>query len=382
MHKQPNLKKPVIAVIGLKGLPAFGGSARAGENMMAYLKNDFRFVVFNTETHTERSSGDYDGIRQIVFRKFFIGSLNTIYYYLCSAFYCLFRGTFDVVHVFHVDAAFIVPLLRFRYLVISGHRARPQFADKWGLVTRNYFRIMEWLFFKMPADVVTSVNREVVEIFRQKTSREILYVPNGINLKSIGDLPEVDEKDYVLFASGRIIAAKGAHLMIDALERIGYTGRVLVIGSLEHSPEYGLQLQQRAQNLDIRFVDIIKDKILLMAFLKHARAFVFPSYHEGMSNMLLEAVSVKVPVVCSDISGNRQAFSEDEVFFFRSGDVSSLASRLEYVLDHADEASRVAEKGYQKVYSEYNWDSLSRRYAEIYNWLLVNKRPLKRGEII
>ncbi|MDN5291842.1 MAG: hypothetical protein PWQ06_2081 [Anaerophaga sp.] len=67
--------KPKIGVIGLKGLPAFGGSARAGENMMFYLKNEFHFVVFNTDTHTSRKTGIYDGIEQIVYPEFFIGAL-------------------------------------------------------------------------------------------------------------------------------------------------------------------------------------------------------------------------------------------------------------------------------------------------------------------
>ena len=378
MKKREEQKKPVIAVIGLKGLPAFGGSARAGENMIAYLKNEFQFVVFNTSSHTSRRTGTYGGIRQVVFRKFFISPLNTIYYYLFSTFYCLFRGGFDVIHVFHVDASFIVPLLRLRYRVVAGHRARPQYADKWNPIIRHYFRFMEWLFFKWPAHVLTSVNREVIDIFSLRTRRQIFCFPNGVDLNNVRDLPEVEERDYVLFASGRVIAAKGAHLMLEALNQIHYQGRALVIGNRHHAPEYSLQLEKLAEPLNVRFMDIIKDKRQLMAWLKNARMFVFPSYHEGMSNMLLEAASVGVPVICSDIPGNRQVFNDDEAFFFQSGNAADLARKIQYVLTHPEYAATTAERGYERLNREYNWENLSQRYAGIYKWLMRNRKPLNK----
>ncbi|MGQ1890972.1 glycosyltransferase family 4 protein [Thermophagus sp. OGC60D27] len=372
--------KPKVGVIGLKGLPAFGGSARAGENMMFYLKDEFHFVVFNTDTHTFRKTGVYDGVEQIVYKKFFIGALNTIYYYLRATWHCLLAGDFDVIHVFHVDAAFIVPLLRLRFRVVSGHRARPQFAAKWSWPVRQYFRFMEWLFFKMPADVVTTVNRPVAELFQTRTKRKILFIPNGIVFEEDAQLPDIDEKDYVLFASGRIMESKGAHLMLEALVKINYKGRVLVIGNRSHSPEYARKLDEISQALDVRFIDIIKDKSLLMAYLKNARLFVFPSYHEGMSNMLLEAASAQVPLICSDIPGNRQVFDDSEAFFFQSGNSDDLAQKMTFIFKDEAKAIEVARKAYRKLKNEYNWEKLAQRYAQIYRWMIEHKKPLNRRD--
>ncbi|MGM0377553.1 MAG: glycosyltransferase family 4 protein, partial [Bacteroidota bacterium] len=209
--------------------------------------------------------------------------------------------------------------------------------------------------------------------------RQILYIPNGIDMANVRDLPGVEEKGYVLFASGRIIPAKGAHLMLEALDSIGYDGKVFVIGNRDHSPEYAHNLEKMAASLNVLFLDIIKEKKELMARVKNAGMFVFPSYHEGMSNMLLEAASLQVPLICSDIPGNRQVFTDDETFFFRSGDSSDLAEKIRYVLDHPREANEVARKGYERLEKEYNWEHLSRRYAGIYDWLIQNKKPLNRG---
>ncbi|PWD98990.1 glycosyltransferase family 4 protein [Marinilabilia rubra] len=372
-------RKPKIGVIGLKGFPAYGGSARAGENMMAFLRDDFHFVVFNTTTHTSRKTGVYDEIEQVVFKKFFIKSLNTIYYYLLSTFYCLFKGGFDVIHVYHVDAAFIVPLLRLRYRVVSGHRARPQLAAKWNSVVRQYFVFMEWLFFKMPADVVTSVSKPIVGLFQNRTRRKIFFIPNGIVFKNNPKPYDIKEKDYILFASGRVISSKGAHVMLQSLNQLNYQGRVLIIGNRDHSPGYSEKLEQLAESLNVRFIDIIKNKDLLMAYLRNSRMFVFPSFHEGMSNMLLEAVSAQVPVICSDIPENEQVFDEGEVFFFKTGEPDDLAKKINYALENREIAEAVARRGYERLRKDYDWETLAQRYADIYNWLIEHKKPLNRN---
>ena len=41
-----------IAVIGLKGLPAFGGAAAVGESLINKLKNEYNFTVLSTASHT------------------------------------------------------------------------------------------------------------------------------------------------------------------------------------------------------------------------------------------------------------------------------------------------------------------------------------------
>src|SRR6185312_3779723 len=63
------MAKKRIAVIGLKGLPPFGGAANVGDNIIAQLSKDYDFTIYATASHTHHR-GDYKGARQIVFKKF------------------------------------------------------------------------------------------------------------------------------------------------------------------------------------------------------------------------------------------------------------------------------------------------------------------------
>ena len=44
--------KPKIGIIGLKGLPAFGGAATVGENLISILHNEYDFKVYSVASHT------------------------------------------------------------------------------------------------------------------------------------------------------------------------------------------------------------------------------------------------------------------------------------------------------------------------------------------
>ena len=46
------------------------------------------------------------------------------------------------------------------------------------------------------------------------------------------------------------------------------------------------------------------------SFIKSCHAVILPTYHEGMSNVLLEAASTGRPVLASDIPGCREIFEE------------------------------------------------------------------------
>ena len=92
--------------------------------------------------------------------------------------------------------------------------------------------------------------------------------------------------------------------------------------------------------MNIEFMGLIREKEKLFKYIRNARLFVFPSYSENMSIMLLEAASLKVPVICSDIPENKTVFNEKEVLFFKSENEDDLAEKLKYALAN----SRIMEK--------------------------------------
>jgi glycosyltransferase involved in cell wall biosynthesis len=70
--------------------------------------------------------------------------------------------------------------------------------------------------------------------------------------------------------------------------------------------------------------------------LKRSRAMALTSHMEGGANVIIEAVCAGVPVLASDISGNRGMLGDDYRGYFPPGDAAALARLIDRVIDDAD----------------------------------------------
>ena len=170
------MKRRSIGVIGLKGLPAFGGAATVGENMINELKSEYHFTVYAISSHAGNNT-EISGYSQIVFNRFLFRGLNIFYYYLRSALHAIFAAKYDLIHLHHIDGAFILPLLRIKYKVICTAHAQPQISEKWSFFVKLFFQMNENIAIKL-ANVITVVSLPLMEIYQAKSSRYIHYIPN------------------------------------------------------------------------------------------------------------------------------------------------------------------------------------------------------------
>ncbi|NJM16617.1 MAG: glycosyltransferase family 4 protein [Bacteroidales bacterium] len=358
------MKKPSVAIIGLKGLPAFGGAATVGENVMAQLKDQFNFTVYAVDSHTNKH-GNMGGFYQHVFKSFPIKKLNILVYYFKSAMHCLFFGNYNVVHLHHIDGAFMLPFLRLRFRVVVTAHAQPQVAEKWPAYAKSLFVISEKIVFWL-ANEITTVAEPLQQLYSKLSGRKVHYVPNGIDATLTPSSEPVGHSDYILFAAGRIIPLKGLHFVLSALKKMDYKGKFLVLGDLEQMPSYKEEILKLADGLNVEFLGLVKDKQKLLRYIKDAKLFIFPSYSENMSIMLLEVASMQAPLICSDIPENKVIFGEDEVLFFESSNVEDLKEKIEYALNNPEDMMGRAHKALDTLKENYLWDKITARYAELF----------------
>ncbi|MCT4588205.1 MAG: glycosyltransferase family 4 protein [Carboxylicivirga sp.] len=363
--------KPSVAVIGLKGLPAFGGAATVGESLIRELYSRYRFTVFSVKSHTD---GNYalGDVKQIILQGCRWKKMNVLLYYIQAALTVLFsrKGKYQLVHLNHTDAAFIAPLLRIRYpLVITSH-ARPQDGGKWSSLVKLFFQINERIAV-YSANVFTTVSKSLSVFYTKKYNVAVRYIPNGVNADLKDEVaPLTGTQPFLFFSAGRIIPIKGLHLLIDALKKIAYKGSIKVAGNMDQVVGYRQEIHSLAEGLDVEYLGLIKEKTTLLAYAQAADLFVLPSLTEAMSIMLLEVGLMKTPMIVSDIEANKNVFEDGEVLFFKSGDVPDLAEKLTYAFDNKEQMHDKAEKAYNKLVATYQWKDIAEQYATIYDRLI------------
>lgn len=132
-------------------------------------------------------------------------------------------------------------------------------------------------------------------------------------LETAIDLTEIIPKDYekdssnektILIYTGRLIKSKGLELVLQAISKSSCKSDIefWIIGTGDQKSS----LEKLAKSLNIhqciKFVGKIERKKLLET-LKMGDIYIFPSFKEGGTWALMEAMGTALPVICLDTSG-------------------------------------------------------------------------------
>lgn len=219
---------------------------------------------------------------------------------------------------------------------------------------------------------ITCVSKSLHQLYESEYKRSFKYIPNGITLPKKENSYTPPYSNYVLFAAGRIIPLKGLHILLKAVQLFNFNKKLIVLGDLNQMPTYKMQIKKISEGLNVEFIGLIREKEKVLGYLKHADLFIFPSYSENMSIMLLEAVSVKVPIIASNIPENTAIFKEDEILYFKSTDVKDLKNKILFALKTPDEMNKRKSSAFKRLITEYTWEKISPRYSDIYKRILNN----------
>jgi len=180
--------------------------------------------------------------------------------------------------------------------------------------------IINWLlyypverFLARYTDVLITINKEDYERAKKFRARKVCYVrgvgvnvakfePNETNKKEIRDELAIKNSDVVVLSVGEVNKNKNHRTVIEAIAKSHSANLYYVIcgqGPLvdEHKNLAKLLgVEDRVIFAGYR-TDVSK-------FYSMADVFVFPSFREGLSVALMEAMSCGLPIVCSNIRGN------------------------------------------------------------------------------
>ena len=78
--------------------------------------------------------------------------------------------------------------------------------------------------------------------------------------------------------------------------------------------------------------------------------YVFPSIDEGFGIPLIEALKLKVPVICSDIPIFRE-IAGDSVLYFEKQNEFNLFERMKELIQSEELSSKLVSKGINRVKS-------------------------------
>ncbi len=182
---------------------------------------------------------------------------------------------------------------------------------------------------------------------------------------------------------GRLVPVKNYPLLLKAFASLpaNVPTELVLVGE---GPERAA-LEQLASELGIRArVKFAGHRNDVPQVLQGLDIFVLPSINEGMSNTLLEAMAAGLPVVASDVGGNREIVQDERSgLLFRSGDAEGAASRLLRLAKGADLRHGLGQAAAARVREHFSMEAMLRRYEALYRgvWEERHREPAAQASL-
>lgn len=172
--------------------------------------------------------------------------------------------------------------------------------------------------------VGNGVDAEKFHPVSQSQARQSLGLPSGAP---------------ILISVGGLVERKGYHRVIECLPllRDQYPGlKYLIVGGASAEGDWGERLRALVTGLGledcVRFMGTIQSEELKIP-LSSADVFVLATRNEGWANVFLEAMACGLPVVTTDVGGNREVVCKESLgYIVPFGDHAALAEALRKAL--------------------------------------------------
>lgn len=192
-------------------------------------------------------------------------------------------------------------------------------------------------------------------------------IPTGIDAEKYG-IQKNDQNNPTITYVGRLESVKGVDDFLAAvvpLKREFPKLTVQVVGwysSTSSGQARHPLVTQYASN--VAFMGLRDD---VKAILATTDIFVLPSYSEGLSNALMEAMASGCACVATNVGGNAFLL-EDGVsgLLFRPGDRTALQRHLRTLLHDAAARKRLSNEARRRIEERFDWSIVERKYATLF----------------
>jgi len=237
-----------------------------------------------------------------------------------------------------------------------------------------FYPIEKWL--ARYTDVLITINKE--DYKRAKKcfkAGKVEYIPGvGIDTKKFNEVVidksakrkelGVPDDAFVVLSVGELNKNKNHETVIKAISKLNNSNIHYVIcgqGSLEDYlkdliKELGLEKQ-------VKLLGYRRD---ISEISKASDVFVFPSFREGLSVALMEAMALGLPVICSKIRGNVDLIEEGKGgYLVEPGCIDRFAKYIDKLISDNQLRSELARNNFKQI-EKYSIDNVISDMEEIY----------------
>ncbi|MGE0090604.1 MAG: DUF1972 domain-containing protein [Bacteroidales bacterium] len=353
-----------IAIIGTAGIPnKYGGFETLAEYLTKFLGKKLEITVF-CSAKTYKLRKDRHNNANLKYINLDANGIQSIPYDIISLLKA--ARTHEQILILGVSGCIILPLFRLFYpnmkliINIDGLEHR---REKWSNPIQRFLKLSEKLAVRH-GDIIIADNKSIQDYVTteyNKPSELIAY--GGDHAKSIELRSEVRQRFGIppqyAFKVCRIEPENNIHLILDAFKDA--TLPLVLIGNWDKS-EYGRNLKEQYSSYPSTILlDPIYDQPILDQIRSNCTVYVHGHSAGGTNPSLVEAMSLKLPIIAYDVSYNRETTFNKGRYFRTASELTELVNSV-----NSSELESLAKDMKEIADEHYTWEKISQQYLELF----------------
>lgn len=232
---------------------------------------------------------------------------------------------------------------------------------------------IHWKLRSFLADYIVTINHEMQNYFPYKKDQKLIPLGLETDYYNAETFPKNKRECFTIVTVANLVPVKGIEILIDAvLELKNQEIELIIVGNDEN--DYAAQLKQKVIENDtksqIRFLGKHTD---IRPFLTQSDLYVIPSLNkgEGMPMALVEAMSMGLPVLGSNVSGINFVLKDFQHLMFEAGNVTELAIKIEEIINlPEEERNQLGSTLRTYVVSNFSYEKFITEHEKLYQELI------------
>lgn len=286
----------------------------------------------------------------------------------------------DVVHVrglgnegFH--GALAARLAGCRRVLVSVHGTQRDLNGPATLRRRIVVGVLEPLTLVLATHITTVCRFAMERPFVQRHKRKLVGpLVNGVSVVETDPAERAavraevgtDDDDIVLISVGRLMQEKGHRDLAAALSQLpsAVTVRLILVVVGDGPDATDIELAYRGV-MGLR-VTMLGKRLDVPRLLSGADVFVFPTWHENLSNALIEAMAAGLPVVATRVGGNTEVVERGGGILVDPHSPAELGASIARVTENDSLRAELASAARDNALNNYSLEAMVESADAIY----------------
>lgn len=203
----------------------------------------------------------------------------------------------------------------------------------------------------------SNIPNEKIELIYNAVNTNSQNLPR--NVDQLRRQYSIPQNSIICIAVGRLVAIKGFDVLIQTAQIVGKSSEnvhFLIVGDGECKEELSDQVKTLGVSKSVTFAGY-QDHETVLSYVKSSDIFIMPSRYEGTPIALLEAGSLGIPVIASNVGGIPELVQDQiHALLVPSDDPQSIAQAVLRIINDRKLAETLSTNAVERIKEKFNMD--------------------------